>query len=503
MDNSNVFENLGSEDRSSESDSCSNVSGLIEPGTERRNRQPITAGESTDVLYSAAGNVPDVSILINSGTRVNSDLVVTRGGHGPAHKVVEQTGREDDTRTGRSSVSGHVPVVPGGASLESRGPHVRREDLSASALDSLAHTEVTSFPRRVINQPNEGEYSERGLTDQPPGQAGALLTQVLPANRSLREPSGRYKVEPEGEESLPPPPLSKPPVQSAESRGGVVNSLVWEVEEEVEAARDGSYPLDQRHQEEQQLSREEILEQQLLLIVEEEVSLGDGFGNLAARAVQLADQKTAILDQLHPGSRQTRELLLRARKEGGTAAAVVLLEQDEQHRLLISNTDLIIRAIDAWQDGVNLLQGVLTPPQLHLNIIQEHMELIASLLERRGSSSVGRYAQQDQWRVFHARHMELFRRLEGQTKVTRAAQEMFPPDLAMEIWVWYTRLGPLLQMLEIQDAEANETSVIISQLLDCYPGPRFELRPEASATPTPGGNQQQVVPQAFPPGRPA
>jgi hypothetical protein len=77
MDNSNVFENLGSEDRSSESDSCSNVSGLIEPGTERRNRQPITAGESTDVLYSAAGNVPDVSILIGlAQTRVFPAILI-------------------------------------------------------------------------------------------------------------------------------------------------------------------------------------------------------------------------------------------------------------------------------------------------------------------------------------------------------------------------------------------------------------------------------------------
>ena len=283
--------------------------------SKRRSCLTITVEETPDVLYPTAGNVSDVSILINSGTRVNSDLAANRGGQGPAQTVFEQSGRDDDNRTGRSSVSRHVPVVPRGGSLESRVPHVRREDLSASALDSLAQAEITPFPRRVNVPPTTGQYSERGLTDQPPSQDGALLTQVLPSNRSLREPVIRYEVVSEGEEPLPRPHLSKPPEQSVEERGGVVDSLVWEVEEEVDAAKAGS-PTNLNQHQGQTLSREMILQQELAHVVEEEVSLAEVFSKMAARADQLASQKTAILDQLYPGAMQIRELLLRARKDG-------------------------------------------------------------------------------------------------------------------------------------------------------------------------------------------
>jgi hypothetical protein len=220
---------------------------------------------------------------------------------------------------------------------------------------------------------------------------------------------------------------------------------------------------------------EEALRLELRKVVQQEAETHERLLSELEFVKELSLRKNAILEQLDVGVGQAREELLKPEKEGGTEAALISVDPEDQDRLCISACDLFIRAVDAWNTNCSVLGHAVTPPVVSMVEITGRLERIADIFDRGGGRScVGTCVTPEQWETLSGRHKELAKRMVGQPKVTKLAQEMLPKQESGAILKWYGKLEVALALMEQQRAKERETSIVISRMLDRYPGPSFE-----------------------------
>jgi hypothetical protein len=278
--------------------------------------------------------------------------------------------------------------------------------------------------------------------------------------------------------NIPPfhPPVSEP-FKTVEEEG-VVEEVEWD------AVDDGGNEV-RAGQVLPGTSTEEVLAQ----VLERQEEVKDLLCAAFEEAVALTNKKSELLDLLNPGVGQAREEMLRTTLEGGTLANLAMINVDGklgQEVLGISACDLAVMGVEAWQDFIHLLSARMAVKEsFNMKGLKAMLARVSDSFERGSVGFLGRGVTQAQWRELRDRHAEICRRLEGKATMDREIQQLFPKNTAKEILKWYGQLELLMRVLEKQQQEETKTSVIVSQMLDRYPGPALGSQEDQSRTSTP------------------
>jgi hypothetical protein len=451
------------EDRSSESSERSgDISGLFADDSQEGKSDNQTR-EFSEVLTQVHSNPADVSILINSGNHTGND-VVKRGESGMGlGRGGLNTGGFDDNGTGRSSISDSAPVAPRvDHTGSSRGRPVSRGELSSAAEGSgTTSTEQLILSRRNPSAGGDEEVA-RGLTDQSRVRNEGLATQVLPAMSSQVPPA--VSVVNKGENGPQDLRLQHEPHKSVVEERRGMEPLEWEEDEHETHGEDQGLGL----------SAEETLRQEVLQIKANQDDLEGRICELMEEARELSLLKSQKLELLESGLGEERVRLLRPDRDGGRMTDFIFMNAEDQTRLELNTGDLLVRGSEAIQDGVDILQGARLKPSMSMDAITGTLDRVSERFASEGPKCVGIHVTEEQWECLRERHVELRKRIVGQSKITKRAMEMFPKKDARDILDWYNKLEIAVGYLRVQRSYEEDSSQAISVLLDRYPGPSFK-----------------------------
>ena len=155
-------------------------------------------------------------------------------------------------------------------------------------------------------------------------------------------------------------------------------------------------------------------------------------------------------------------------------AELVKVGSRDGDRLLLSATDLSVRAVEAWKEACDVLQQAVYPMKLNMQEMQGRFGRISQMLGTGKARAVGGQVTVGQWKLLEAL---------GSGRSDRRTPVHFggsPGDVPKGLRQGH--LGVVLSTGSRVEKMMDDSSDVVSQLLDFYPGPQFEVPAEPEPT---------------------